>query len=555
MFKKIYDKHFFIINLITSIYIFFLIISFFIPEAKFFLVGEYVFSFDYPGHIRNIIADYNNDYGELLSSTQCIGCPDFYHYSRWYSLVLFLILQSGVVIGLHPFMSYLFWAISMQMLSLYISFNLFFNKLNKFAFIISSALLILFPYKYALLGSGGFYALIYAIMIIYHSMIVYIIKDLSKYKKSYILKYSFFIGVAASFFLNIGIGYFPIVVYSTLIIFLYFWKQIFKNIRKFILLLIPIGILPILLNLPMVLSVILASKNASRVYLDFSSYDFLDAFTGGLFFYSDLKLGGALLILLLIYFVSVSYLRKKTKIALFLIYLITGLCLLGENINPSFYNFVFNNFPLIDSIRSTHRYIFFELFILTTFTYHGILTLMINKKYLYKEFGIFLGLLLLCVITFNIYLNRNYVQTGILPHEYFTLHEKLQDNNKKTIYLPHYLPDHERMQENFSWMSQEHVPNKTLYKNPYSSLLAMKKLNHVEEFTYDEEAKAFRELTSYSLDGEEFIKILKRAGIQQVIVDKNFYWQKHFPSFDLNGLDDLLVLKAKYGNLFLYEIP
>jgi hypothetical protein len=548
-----YFNNRFIINTILLIFLFSLAISLILEENRFFLSGEYAFSFDYLGHINNIIQDFKTDPRELLRSTECIDCINFYHYSRWYSLIMLSILQIGVFLGLHPFMSYIFMSVSMQMIALYIAFRIFFREVNKIAYIASSVFLIIYPYKFSLIGSGSLYSLHYAFLITYHSLLIYLLSNLKSLKTSKITKYSLLIGAASSFFLNISIGYFPIVFYSTIAIILFFYKHVFSNIKKFVVMFGIIAATAAIVNIPIIYSIIQSGK--SHIYANFSSYSITNALTAGLFYYSKLKIEGIFLIGIILYLAIISRLSLRSKIIFASIYLITGIILIGNNISPSLYDFVFNNFPLMNSIRSTHRFIFFELFIIVIFIYSGLSYMLTDKKIFLKMSGVFLSAILIFLPGYNIFLNKNYIQTSFLPNEYLAVDTYLQNNETKIIYFPSYMPVFHDMNGNYNWLPVKEVPLGLIYANPFTSLLSIKNLVHVETFMTSPKSQELRALTHHTNPPNEVIKALGYAGIERLIIDKNFMWDKVFPEFDLNELEKGLKLRKRFGNIYIYDVP
>ena len=121
---------------LSIIVLFVIFFNFFIDKHAAYLTGEQVFSFDYTGHLKNIVHDLVSDKSEWLRVNDCIGCPDFYHYSRWYSLVNLSIFSIGELLHIHPFIFYIFLIISVQLVAVYISFRLLFKKVQWFAFLV-----------------------------------------------------------------------------------------------------------------------------------------------------------------------------------------------------------------------------------------------------------------------------------------------------------------------------------------------------------------------------------------------------------------------------------
>ena len=77
--------HRFYFSLISIIFISAVVLNLLVGNERAFVVGEYVFSFDYRGHLAHIFEDFASGTDFALNSQACEQCPAFFHYSRWYS--------------------------------------------------------------------------------------------------------------------------------------------------------------------------------------------------------------------------------------------------------------------------------------------------------------------------------------------------------------------------------------------------------------------------------------------------------------------------------------
>src|SRR4051812_45346433 len=102
MIRQLIKDHKLFIKIVIIIIALFYLINLFISKNTIILGGEYIFSFDYLGHVSNILHDPRS----LLATdnTNCYDCPDFYHYSRWYSLFKIGYHALSQIFFLHPFL-------------------------------------------------------------------------------------------------------------------------------------------------------------------------------------------------------------------------------------------------------------------------------------------------------------------------------------------------------------------------------------------------------------------------------------------------------------------
>lgn len=550
--QHFYGNHRFIILWLSVLYLISLVISLLIESNRFFLAGEYNFSFEYFQHVANILTDFRTIDGELLRSSVCINCVDIYNYSRWYTLFKHSFLGLGTLLGLHPFISYIFLSISLQCIALYLCFKIFFKQFHWLSFIVASAVLIITPYKFKLIGSGSLYSFHYAFLISFLSLFIYLLQHLNKIKMRKLVLISVSTGIIVSFFLNISIGYAPILAYATILVCIYFYKQILKSIPKFLILSLIIGLIPVLINLPMVLSIIF--RDSGRHYTNFNSFLWQDAITSAWFMFSNHTKLGVFFYMMTVILFLVSQINVRTKLVLLGVYTFIFLILLGNNLFFPLYGYLFHHLPLMDTIRSSHRYIFFEIFILVIFIFTGLNAFHFSESKLKQLLEKAMGLLLIFVLLINLYTSLNHVHSSVLPEEYFEASEYISNSKLSTIYFPAYMPIHNSMTGNYSWLQEDSIGDRTIYKNPFTSLLAVPNMRHVETYHTDIRSQELRNLINYTNEPDAIIEALQYKGIEQLVLDKNFNWSEQFPEFDISKIEDSLQLQKQFGNIYIYQL-
>lgn len=316
------------------------VLNFFLRKNTAFLISEYVFSFDYPGHLKNIINDFRLSKEKLLETNVCNDCPHFYHYSRWYSLVVFGLLSLGRFLHLHPLIFYVFLSVGGLVTSLYFFSRILLGRVDYFPFLVASTVFILFPQRFLSLGDGS--NIVYFLLIFSLSLIFYSLREINNSTNSKILKLGMISGLFSSSFLNIGIGYLPIFLYSSFLIFLFFVKNILKDMKKTFLFLTVMTAIFVGLNLPIFLSLVI--KGNSRFFSNFLKLSLIESLTARLSMASENfnNLSPAYVILffclILVLFLR-STLSLKNKIILSSVYFFVTVLLTGGVI----YEFIFRN--------------------------------------------------------------------------------------------------------------------------------------------------------------------------------------------------------------------
>lgn len=547
-------KHRFLFLILAFLLVVSFVLNLFLKKNTAFLFGEYVFSFDYSGHIRNIINDFRSDPSQLLRTNNCENCPNFIHYSRWYTLIEFNILNIGKLIGLNPLIFYLWLTASSQLAALYLFCHVFLGKLNKLAFLISAVVFIIFPIKFSYLASGGLNGIIYAVLLASFSLLFLGLKNIESAVTVKIVKLGVLTGLSIFFIFNIGIGFSPIFIYTTLLLLAYFFNKIRKNLKQAVLFLAISFLIPFFLNLPLVLSVFL-NKN-QHVFTTFIPLNLVQSLTSRMA--ESLPTATELspvLILVFFYAVLILFLISrfglKTKVILITIYFLAAVLMAGDYL----FNFLFYHLPLMNTLRSVHRLIFFQQLVLFIIIYGGIKTIELIKSKL--KYLLIAGLAIILVGIPALFIKSNFglLYKTEIPAEYFELKEYLADDKNPKIYFPFYLPLHQSFNENFSWMKKPAL-HKTLYGNPYISLFALPNMIQADAFpSVEENILELRSLFDYQRNSPaEIIETLKLHGIKYLIIDNNFDWQKNFPAFDFQKITQNLKLEKQFGNLYLYSL-
>lgn len=529
-----------------------LITNFFIDKQTAYLTGEQVFSFDYTGHLRNVVHDFSADKSAWLQTNDCLGCPDFYHYSRWYSFVNLFIFSIGNLLHIHPFLFYIFLTISVQLVAIYISFRLLFKEIQWFAFLVASSVFIILPVNFLYLGSG-LYSFHHAFLLLSLSLAVRILRDIEEISCKKAIQWGVLTGAVGSFFLNVSIGFFPIFLYSFLGVFIFFYRKWAHSWKKIACFSVTVMGFVALLNIPVVFSVLL--RGNPREFFAYHKLSLLDSFTAGVTLVPA-HLQSILPILVIIFFFAIivllikSNLSRKQVLLLTSLYFSIAILLSGDIV----YDFVFRHFPLIGSLRSLHRLIVFEEIVLLFVVYIGLVTLLRTGKFLDRSLAILFSFILIVIPYTFIRDNWGYLNKISVPDEYFQADAYLSENSDKKIYFPAYLPIGQGINNNYSW-SQVTSLQATLYQNPFTSLFAVPNLVMFERYPMvTQKQMEVRALLDYGNDSEKIVKAMKNFGIRYVVLDRNFFWQKNFPAFNYDKLVSHLTLVKSFGNIDVYQV-
>src|SRR6266568_2628554 len=274
--KKLLEHKVFLLLLLIVIIISY-VWNLFLGKHLIILAGEYIFSFDYLGHVYNILNDPRSTLA--LDNTNCFDCIDFYEYSRWYSF--FKIGYHGLsqILILHPFVFYILSIIIVQLTSLYIFVKLLFKRFTWFPFLIASFVFIFYSYKYSLLVATED-GLAYGGMVVYLTLLLWMIKNFNKLTFRKLILIGGLTGLILSSFFNINIAYFPLVIYASIVIAIIYIKNILVDKQKFFIFVLFLFLPTFIINMPLFYSVILYGD--SLHYLGYISFNRTDSFLAGL---------------------------------------------------------------------------------------------------------------------------------------------------------------------------------------------------------------------------------------------------------------------------------
>jgi hypothetical protein len=510
--------------------------------------GEYIFSFDYFTHILNIITEYKQ-YGLGIDNISCDNCPDFYHYSRWYSLFKIGYVGIGQLIYLHPFIFLIYSSIILQIISLYIFTRVFLKKYRFIPFITAAFFFIANPYKFSLYietHDGTLYAATILLITIVH----YSLTNLNKLTLKQTLVYALFTGLLLSSFFNLAIAFLPIITYALVILFITNLKRIRHNINKFIVYISPIGILVVLVNIPLFHSLLVFGN--TKHYSGYISYSLRDSLLLGM----DQAITNPFVVVIatlaIILSFGYSYLSKRHKLHLIFTYFLIGILLMGENSPINIYEIIFKNFPLMDSLRSTYRLYVFQMIIVYVFMY----TALINSSHYKRIISLTIYFLIVIVPLLHIYDNKNYFYYGVLPPEYFEAQQYLNKIDEKKLYFPLNQQGIQNISNRFYWSMPNYNQTIVIYKNPFTSVIPVKNILQFEK--YPLLSKDLLEIRSgFGADTplEDTINLLARQNIKYIIYDNNYKWETSAENIPLDKLLALTHLKKRFGSIYILEVP
>jgi len=252
--------------------------------------------------------------------------------------------------------------------------------------------------------------------------------------------------------------------------------------------------------------------------------------------------------LLIIALLGVKKTTKKLLFSLMTIGLIMGF--LGEK---PIYHFIFNFVPLFKTFRSAYRFVIFEQIAL-------IVTLAILASSIYKDkyHKVIINYFLLILLITNfcyIFQTRNVLNNTKLPKEYGYVFENIKKNQStRYLYLPSMLALHHHISFDYSYGNTSGLF--FWWQNPFESWYPSRNVHHptlnmtaaeLNEAAYD----AYQENKQ-----NELISLLKRAGVEKIIIDKYYYWSREAPKFDISlflSKQDL-KLERDFGQIEIYSI-
>lgn len=535
--------------IVFSFILAFYIFSIFIPHNIVITSGELIYSFDYKFHFLRELSII--DWSDINSYLVCKDCWAINHYSNYFSMMYMAINFIGELLGFNPFLYYLLVNFIPQLIASYIFLKVFFKKINPLVLI---AVFIIFStngYKLSLISSGSWYGLTHSMLIVYYSILILILKNLSKlnYKKIILLSIipAFILSTSLSFTVN----YLPYTIYLSIFILLFYLKNIINNLSKFLLLVFILSLPSLFLFYPLWKSIILNIKNMEISVKNFNNPVNNETFFEALFFrqlsWTNSKLIKILTLSLLsipsLFFLLSKKINIKSKLLLFGIVSFLVILLMGNKFLFNLYLILFKHLPLMDSMRSSHRLYLYILMIYMYLT--GWFFTKVNNKFIkIKYLWLFSLIIIFLMSSVKVFSTR--LAITIIPNSYFNVYNLLKDKPNKTLYLPAYLPLHQSIITSYEW-AKFNTNVKSIYVNPFATYLPFEGLINYGQFYYPE--NKIEPIMSFSR--EEFDNFVDEQGINYLIVDRNFDW-KLFPDFRLNSQKYEVI--RKFSNIYLLRV-
>ena len=542
------DKIFVFILLTISAFAY--IANLFVNNNTIILGGEYIFSFDHASHVQNILHDPQSRLAQ--DTTNCFDCPDFYHYSRWYSLFKIGYHSLSQVLHLHPFIFLILSMVLTQLISLYIFARILLGKVSFLPFLVAAFVFIFYPYKYSLLIETHD-GLLYSNMILYITLIIWSFKKIDKFSLKKVVLASLGAGLLLSFFLNANIAFLPIVIYTSIITAIIFRAKLLANIKNSFLYIFITASIPAVMNLPLLNS--LFQNGNSRHYEGYISFNYVDSFLSGLSIaQTNVSIITVFAVLFIFCFIYAPIKRKYKKWMLF-VYIFIATMITGINSPINIYGWMFEHVPLIDSLRATYRFMFFELMIFFIIIYFTLRKLhggnMVNLLFFGMISALFIYLPLQHIST-----NKDYFFKTSLPLEYFEAKKYLNTKPDKKIYFPPRTPIFRSIATDYTWGKPDYKASILLYKNPYTSLLPVTNLVQFERYPYllSPEYLEINYLTDLDLPPNDIVRALELRQIKYIILDKNYKWNEIYPEFDIDALMEQGVIEKQYGNITILRL-
>jgi hypothetical protein len=546
--KKFYKTHRYIIYFTFIAFILAYVSNVFVEKQRVFLSGDNLSSLDYQGHIKTILKDFSNGGLYSIDNTNCIDCPQFYQHSRWSELSIFILMEIGSLLGLHPFIWYIFFVVVTQVISLYVLFRVLFKKFFPLPFFIASFVFIFFPLHLNLF-IVSLYGIVNGFFVAGIAMLLYLIKNMERLEFK---KFLFSVGIFAlisSFFLNATIIYLPFYFYTCVFICIYYFRKVRKNFGRFIFLGGVSLLLITVINIPILITIKhqLLGGETLKEYGGYISYPFWDSMSALSLSQGLSNTNTILLFACILFLFYKSSLKTGSKKIIIGIYLFTVLLLMGIYSPINIFEQIFLHMPLMRIVRSTYRMGLFQILVVTIITYSGLVSLTSRK------IKISIGFILFLILGYHMINTINLFHSVVIPNEYFQTKEYFKNNESKKIYFPSYLPVFVSMTGNYTWYNFTPKWN-SIYGNPFTSILTLDNIFSPEAWEVSDRVREIRVMSDYGLKSEEIINTLEYAGISYIIIDKNFNWSKIFPFFDINEFTKHLTLEKKFGSVYIYKL-
>ncbi|MBA3723305.1 MAG: hypothetical protein H0W89_00225 [Candidatus Levybacteria bacterium] len=439
-----------------------------------------------------------------------------------------------------------------QLISLYIFSRIILGKASLVPFLVASFVFIFYPYKYSLLIETHD-GLLYSNMILYITLLLWSFKNLDKLSTKKILFSSLGVGLLLSFFLNANIAFLPIVIYTSIILAFIFRSKLLANSRKsFIYVFIMVGVTA-LINIPLLNS--LFQNGNSRHYEGYISFNYIDSFLSGLSIaQTDIQITILLAMLLILCFIYAP-IKRTYKLWMLSAYVFIAIMIAGNNSPINIYGWMFEHVPLIDSLRATYRFMFFELMIFFIIIYVTLRKLHDGNMVQLLLFGMMSALFIYLPLQ-HISTNKDYFFKTSLPEEYFDAQKYLNTKPEKKVYFPPRTPIFRSIATDYTWGKSDYKASILLYKNPFTSLLPVTNLVQFERYPYllSPEYLEINYLTDLRLSPADIVRALELRQVKYIILDKNYKWNEIYPEFEIDTLMEQGVAEKQFGNITILRL-
>lgn len=514
------------------------------------LSGEYIYSLDYPHHWDNIkdhIQWGNPDY-----MLHCYDCGLFYHYSWWYSFVLFSITSIGQWLGYNAFVFYVLINLLAQFTGVYVIWYLFFKQAHWMSVFIGFCVMSFSVYKVSLIGSGSWYGMNYGILTVVFALSVYLLKHVRTMSRRELMYYGTALGFLGSIFTHIAINYLPILIYAILGIALFFILSIVKNLQKLAITFLGFVVAFVFGAWPFILSLLRGPIDQGLAYGNsVNNETLLDAvFVRSLSLMPD----DAYSILYVVFFVSILVLfvfsctKMLYKFLFISLYVLFVIILMGNQF-PLFdlYGWVFHHFPLMNTIRASHRFFYFPLLFQVVFIFFGVEYLQGIRASIHRRVCLMtLSAIVLVISVWNLLYITKVIAITHIPEAYKNVATFLNErSDARVVYLPFGTPLHEEISKDYSWVNVDDESTPMLYKNPFQSIYLINRLarpydSNYAIFPYSLESIQESMLLDFRYnDPFAIAKNLQYTNADYVIVDSYFSWEKF--DVDKNAMYDAIA--------------
>jgi hypothetical protein len=520
-----------------------LVVSFYIPRNLVVTSGEYIFSFDFKSHFLRLL--YNTDWKSFESYVECNNCWAINHYSPYFSIMYMGVNTLGDLLGFYPFVFYIFIQLSIQLVASHTFLKLVFKKSTIISLFCIFIFLSLISYKVSLFSSGSWYGVTHGLLIIYYSILIYFFRSLElSFKKVAFL--GLIVGIILSTTFSFTANYLPFTFYTTIFLLLFYIKRIYSKPLRSLLFGISI-LIPLLIFLfPIYTSLLISDYHSIRSFqLPANNEQILDAITIRQWSFAQgfVEKGLVLVIFTLpfILFFRNSLVKFSEKLFFVSLFIFNTILLMGNIFFINVYLFIFENFPLMHSMRSSHRLYFFTiilyLFLIALWMHTG-------KSKELKYFWTVCLSVLIVISGVRTVLDR--FTFAAMPIDYFNVYEYMKSFEGSVLYLPGYLPLHNSIITTYSWAKDESSVQ-SIYLNPFSAYLPFDNLVSYEQYYYPE----YNLVPIMSLDSQKFYDHLIENKIEYILYDSYFEWE-NFHEFKLD--EQKFELIQTFGKLDIFKV-